>query len=70
MYYKKFVKILTKQGYKINPYDGSVANKVVKGKQVCENYCENHASPKTQKTELSPAREENIHTPQPTLPPK
>jgi hypothetical protein len=30
----KFVKSLMKQGYKINPYDGCVANKVVKGKQV------------------------------------
>jgi hypothetical protein len=28
------VKSLTKQGYKINPYDGCGANKVVKGKQV------------------------------------
>ncbi len=34
MYYKKFVKSLMKQGYKINPYDGCVANEVVKGKQV------------------------------------
>ncbi len=34
LYYKKFVKSLTKQGYRINPYDGHVANKVVKGKQV------------------------------------
>jgi hypothetical protein len=34
LYYKKFVKSLTKQGYKINPYDGCMANKVVKGKQV------------------------------------
>jgi hypothetical protein len=33
-YYKKFVKSLTKQGYKINPYNWCVANKVVKGKQV------------------------------------
>jgi hypothetical protein len=32
LYYKKFVKILTKQGYKINPYNGCMANKVVKGK--------------------------------------
>ncbi len=30
LYYKKFVKSHTKQGYKLNPYDGSVANKVVK----------------------------------------
>jgi hypothetical protein len=34
LYYKKFVKRLTKQGYKINSYDGCMANKVVKGKQV------------------------------------
>ncbi len=31
LYYKKFVKSLTKQGYMINPYNGCVANKVVKG---------------------------------------
>jgi hypothetical protein len=34
LYYKKFAKSLTKQGYKTNPYDGCMANKVVKGKQV------------------------------------
>ena len=34
MYYKKFVKSLTKQGYKINPNDGCMANKVVKRKQI------------------------------------
>jgi hypothetical protein len=34
LYYKKFVKSLMKQGYKINPYDGYVANKVVKEQQV------------------------------------
>ena len=34
LYYKKFVKSLTEQGYKINPYDGCVANKVIKGKQI------------------------------------
>jgi hypothetical protein len=34
LYYKKFVKSLMKQGYKINPYDGWVANKMVKGKQI------------------------------------
>ncbi len=28
------MKSLTKQGYKINPYDGCLANKVVKRKQV------------------------------------
>ncbi len=32
LYYKKFVKSLTKQGFKLNPYDGCVANKIVKGK--------------------------------------
>jgi hypothetical protein len=32
--YKKFVKSLTKQGFKLNPYDGCVANKIVKGKQI------------------------------------
>ncbi len=31
LYYKKFVKSLTKQGFKLNPYDGCVANKIVKG---------------------------------------
>jgi hypothetical protein len=34
LYYKYFVRSLTKQGYKINPYNGCMANKVVKGKQV------------------------------------
>ncbi len=34
MYYKKFVKSLTKQGFKLNPYDGCVANKIVNGKQI------------------------------------
>jgi hypothetical protein len=34
LYYKKFVKSITKQGYKINPYDGCAANKMVKGKQI------------------------------------
>ncbi len=34
LYYKKFVKSLTKQGNKINPYNGCMANKVVKGMQV------------------------------------
>ncbi len=33
LYYKKFVKSLTKQGFKLNPYDGCVANKIAKGKQ-------------------------------------
>ncbi len=34
LYYKKFVKSLTKQGFKLNAYDGCVANKIVKGKQI------------------------------------
>jgi hypothetical protein len=32
--YKTFVKSLTKQGFKLNPYDGCVANKIVNGKQI------------------------------------
>jgi hypothetical protein len=38
LYYKKFVKSLTKQWYKINPYNWYVTNKVVKGKQVMISY--------------------------------
>ena len=34
LYYKKFVKSLLKHGFKLNPYDGCVANKVGKGKQI------------------------------------
>ncbi len=34
LYYKMFVNSLTKQGYKINPYNGCVVNKVDKGKQI------------------------------------
>jgi hypothetical protein len=34
LYYKKFVKSLTKQGYKLNLYDVCVANKTVNGKQI------------------------------------
>ena len=34
LYYKKFVKRLTKYGFKLNHYDGCVANKIVKGKQI------------------------------------
>ncbi len=34
LYYKKFVKSLVNQGFKHNPYDGCVANKIVKGKQI------------------------------------
>jgi hypothetical protein len=33
LYYKKFVKSLVNHGFKLNPYDGCVANKTVKGKQ-------------------------------------
>ncbi len=32
VYYKKFVKSLVKQGFKLNPYNGCVANKIVKRK--------------------------------------
>ena len=34
LYYKKFGKSLVKKGFKLNPYDGCVANKVVNGKQL------------------------------------
>jgi hypothetical protein len=35
LYYKKFVKSLNQQGFKLNPYNyGCVANKIVKGKQI------------------------------------
>ncbi len=34
LYYKKFVNSLTKKGFKLNPYDGCVANKIVNGKQI------------------------------------
>ncbi len=34
LYYKKFVKSLVNHGFKLNPYDGCVANKIVKGKQI------------------------------------
>jgi hypothetical protein len=34
LYYKKFVKSLTKHGFKLNPYDGCAANKIVNGKQI------------------------------------
>jgi len=34
LYYKKFVKSLTNKGFKLNPYDGCVANKIIKGKQM------------------------------------
>jgi len=31
---QEVVKSLTKQGFKLNPFDGCVANKIVKGKQI------------------------------------
>ncbi len=34
LYYKKFVKSLVKQGFKIYPYDGCVANKMSKGSRL------------------------------------
>ncbi len=34
LYYKKFVKSLTKEGFKLNPYNGCVAKKMIKGKQM------------------------------------
>ncbi len=34
LYYKKFVKSLVNHGFKLNPYNGCVANKIVKGKQI------------------------------------
>ena len=34
LYYKKIVKSLTKQFFKLNLYDGCVANKIVNGKQI------------------------------------
>ena len=34
LYYKKFLKSLMNHGFKLNPHDGCVANKTVKGKQI------------------------------------
>ena len=34
LYYKKFVKSLTKQGFRLNLYDLCIANKTVNGKQI------------------------------------
>ncbi len=34
LHYKKFVKSLTKQGFKLNPYDACMANKTVNSKQI------------------------------------
>jgi len=34
LYYKKFVKSLTKKGFKLNPYNACIANKIVEGNQL------------------------------------
>ena len=34
LYYKRFVKSLKNHGFMLSPYDGCVANKIVKGKQI------------------------------------
>ncbi len=34
LYYKKFVKSLKSKGFKFNPYDPCMANKIVEGKQI------------------------------------
>ena len=34
LYYRKFRKSLTDTGFKFNPYDPCVANKMIKGKQM------------------------------------
>jgi hypothetical protein len=34
LYYKKFVKSLVNHSFELNPYNGCVANKIVKGKQI------------------------------------
>ena len=34
LYYRKFTKILTDVGFKINPYDPCVANKMINGQQM------------------------------------
>jgi hypothetical protein len=34
LYYKKFVKSLTKKGFKLNPYDGCIASKTMNGKHI------------------------------------
>jgi hypothetical protein len=34
LYYRKFTKTLTDDGYEINPYDPCVANKIIDGKQM------------------------------------
>ncbi len=34
LFYRKFVKSLVNHGFKLNPHNGCVANKIVKGKQI------------------------------------
>ncbi len=34
LYYKKFVKSLKSKGFKLNPYNPCVANKIVEGKHI------------------------------------
>ncbi len=36
LYYKKFVKSLVKQSFKLKPYDGCVTSKIVTGKQIAK----------------------------------
>ncbi len=38
LYYKKFVKSLTKKRFKLNPYNGCIANKTVNGKQITKSF--------------------------------
>ena len=45
LYYKKFVKSLTKHGFKLNPYDGCVANKIVKRRQIIICFHNNQVAP-------------------------
>ncbi len=57
VYYKKFVKSLMEQGFKLNPYDACVANKTINGKQrtICfhVNYCNtSHESSKVVDTTI------------------
>ncbi len=39
LYHKKFVRSLTKHGFKSNPYDWCVANKIVEGKKITICFC-------------------------------
>jgi hypothetical protein len=34
LYYKKFVKSLKSKGFKLNPYNPCMANKIIEGKQI------------------------------------